>query len=71
MLFVAGARSVVLTLMPVPDAPAARLMALFYTHLAAGRNPADALTLAKRDVRARGAGAVPSTWAAFGLVGAG
>ena len=72
-LFAAGARSVVLTLAPVPDATTVRTMRRFYTHLLSGSAPAEALTMAKRDLRASHPEIfrIPRTWAPFQLLGAG
>ena len=65
--FRAGARSVVGTLWEVEDRAAMQLMSAFYRHLAAGSDKAQALRLAKLDVRAKGA--APRDWAGFVLLG--
>ena len=57
----AGARSVVSTLWPVPDAGTRALMTRFYAHLAAGQGKAAALSAAQRERIA--AGAPPADWA--------
>ena len=41
--FTAGAKSIVMTLWPVPDGPSSKIMSYFYTNLAAKQNIADAL----------------------------
>lgn len=71
-LLYAGARNVVLTLWPIHDAPARRLMRCFYQGLAQDLPPAAALSAAKIEVRRthpaiyRDAG----TWAPFIVIGA-
>ncbi|MFI7416444.1 tetratricopeptide repeat protein [Nonomuraea sp. NPDC049684] len=71
-LLYAGARNVVLTLWPIQDAPARRLMRRFYEELARGRPAAEALAVAKAAVRR----AHPrvyrdhGTWAPFIVIGA-
>jgi HEAT repeat protein len=62
----AGARSVVASLWPVPDAPTRRLMELFYGRLAEGNDTPTALALAQREM-ARGH--PPYVWAAFTVTG--
>ncbi|HWH51224.1 MAG TPA: CHAT domain-containing protein [Gemmatimonadaceae bacterium] len=67
----AGARSTVVSLWRVSDQGTERFMEDFYRELRAGRSPAAALSDARRKrIGASGAGAHPSTWAAFVLVGA-
>ena len=68
----AGARAVVSTLWSVDDMAAEYLMKRFYIHLAEGRNTADALTAAKRDLlKTYGEHAIPYFWASFKLEGIG
>ncbi len=71
---VAGARSVVATLWPIADAPAAAFQQAFYAHLVGGARPAHALARTQR-AAARGqlgeALRDASVWSAFGLYGAG
>jgi CHAT domain-containing protein len=61
----AGARAVVVTLWRVEDQTAADFMTDFYREIAGGRQPAEALRVA----RERRRGEHPSRWAAFVLVG--
>ena len=65
----AGATGVIGSLWPVDDAETAALMDRYYRNLSKGQRPVEALTAAKR-ARMR-AGAPPSSWAAFILVGTG
>lgn len=66
----AGARSVVASTWPAEDSATAELMRLFYSHLRAGADKAEALTLAKKDLIAKyGSNAQPFLWAGFRLVG--
>ena len=71
-LFYAGAISLVISLWPVPDAPTRRLMRVFHRYLRSGHDPALALSLAKRAVRAshRRVYQHPYTWAGFIVLGA-
>ncbi len=64
----AGARSVVATIWPIADRPAADLMAAFYTHLKSGRAKTEALQAAKLEMIRRGF-AHPFYWAGFVLRG--
>ena len=66
----AGARSTVVSLWRVSDQATERFMEDFYRELRAGRSPGVALSDARRRrIGESGAGAHPSTWAAFVLVG--
>jgi CHAT domain-containing protein/tetratricopeptide (TPR) repeat protein len=65
-LFFAGARCVVVSLWPVPDAPTALLMEALYERLGAGDAPAAALQEARRAVRAD---ADPFAWGGFVPIG--
>ncbi|MEA5390329.1 CHAT domain-containing protein [Cyanobium gracile UHCC 0139] len=67
-LLTAGARSVLVSLWAVPDAPTTALMTAFYRELAAGRPKALALREAMRSVRRQHPD--PVDWAAFTLIGA-
>ncbi|WP_432994666.1 tetratricopeptide repeat protein [Dactylosporangium sp. CA-233914] len=67
-LLSAGARSVVLSLWPVPDLATRRLMVALYEHLRAGIAPAEALHRTRAALLRDGS---PLVWAAFVLVGAG
>ena len=67
----AGARNVVSALWEVDDTYGSATMKRFYTHLANGIDPADALARAKRELRQRyGTGIGPFYWAPFLAVGA-
>ena len=66
---IAGARAVIGSLWQVRDDDAATLVEAFYTYLAAEVPVAEALASAQRDRAA--AGAPPSAWAGFVLVGDG
>jgi CHAT domain-containing protein len=66
-LLAAGARSVVMTLWTIPDAPTADLMTAFYRELLAGRSKAVALRAAMLATRERHPD--PANWAAFTLIG--
>jgi tetratricopeptide (TPR) repeat protein len=72
-LFAAGARAVLLTRWRVLDLPALTLVKAFYTCLAAGRDPADALAEAVRTVRRDKPTmfAHPREWAAFMVIDTG
>ncbi len=70
-LLAAGADSAVTTLWRVPDHAAARLMAAFYRHVQSGVFRAEALALAKRELRRDPELAHPHFWAAFVLTGDG
>jgi hypothetical protein len=63
----AGARSVVSTLWPVPDAGTRALMTRFYAHLAAGQGKAAALAQAQRELIA--ADRPPADWAGVVVTG--
>ena len=67
-LLTAGARSVLVSLWAVPDAPTTALMTAFYRELAAGRSKARALRTAMLEVRRQEPD--PVAWAAFTLIGA-
>jgi CHAT domain-containing protein len=64
---VAGGRAVVCSLWPVDDDETAAFMEAFYRRVEAGRTPMAALRETRRD--AFETGKLPSTWAAFVLVG--
>jgi CHAT domain-containing protein len=66
-LLTAGARSVLVSLWAVPDAPTTALMTAFYRELAAGRSKAQALRAAMLEVRRQEPD--PVAWAAFTLIG--
>jgi CHAT domain-containing protein/tetratricopeptide (TPR) repeat protein len=66
-LLTAGARSVLVSLWAVPDAPTTTLMTAFYRELAAGRPQAGALRAAMLEVRRQEPD--PVAWAAFTLIG--
>ena len=51
-LIAAGTRSIVASVVPVPDAAARRLMLAFHRHVAAGASPAAALAAAQAGLRA-------------------
>ena len=65
----AGARAVVASLWPVPDASTRALFEAFYAALAAGESPAAALQAATALVRGRPGWAHPYYWAAFTVNG--
>lgn len=65
----AGAARVVATLWPVEDLATAVLMERFYERLAASDDPARALAVAQRALRAAPATAHPFYWAGFVVVG--
>ncbi|MBM4285668.1 MAG: tetratricopeptide repeat protein [Deltaproteobacteria bacterium] len=65
----AGARSVVVSLWEVADAPAVEYMVTFYTHLKAGKGRAEALRLARQHMKAKYPN--PYYWAPFILHGEG
>jgi CHAT domain-containing protein len=65
----AGARTVLASLWQVSDASTARLMEVFYRHLAAGQSKDVALQLAQRELMEDPATAHPHHWAAFLLNG--
>jgi CHAT domain-containing protein len=68
----AGADSVISTLWPINDLRSAYLMKQFYVYLASGKNAADSLALAKRDMlRELGRDTSPELWAGFVLLGNG
>jgi CHAT domain-containing protein/uncharacterized protein HemY len=69
-LFFAGARCVILSLWPVPDAATARVMEQLYRELQRGRPVVEALRLAKARERELEYGD-PFYWAAFVAVGLG
>lgn len=62
----AGAESILMSLWSVDDAATRDLMTHFYTSLINGRNPDDALTSAKNQMRRSGCS--PDRWAAFVLL---
>jgi CHAT domain-containing protein len=68
---VAGARSVVGTLWEVEDKASSILTTAFFRHIANGVEPAEALALAKREVRQTPGYSNPFFWASFVLVGEG
>lgn len=65
----AGARNLVVSLWPVGDEAARRVMGGFYRAYAAGNPPAEALRRA--GLAARAEGAHPADWASFQVVGVG
>ena len=69
----AGARTVLSTLWPIPDLQSAQLMVQFFTKLSDGANPNEALQRAQRtmieDRRQHNAAAHPYYWAAFTVTG--
>ncbi|MBM4273475.1 MAG: CHAT domain-containing protein [Deltaproteobacteria bacterium] len=65
----AGARSVVVSLWEVADAPAVEYMVTFYTHLKAGKGRAEALRLARQHMKTKYPN--PYHWAPFILHGEG
>jgi CHAT domain-containing protein/predicted negative regulator of RcsB-dependent stress response len=64
----AGASNVMGTLWPVEDAGTSRLMQRFYTELASGRSPAEALARAQRAALRESATSHPFYWSGFTLV---
>jgi CHAT domain-containing protein len=71
--FIAGAKSVITTLWPVPDGNSSRLMNYFYTNLSAKENIADALYHAKLTYlrESDDMDAYPSLWAGYIVLGNG
>lgn len=67
----AGSSAVVASLWPVDDRFTERLMDRFYFHLDRGQSVAQALALARRDLRQDPATASPFAWAGFVLIGDG
>jgi len=66
----AGARSVVASIWEANDTFTAALMRRFYANLRLGRDKAEALTLAERELlKMYGPNAVPLYWAGFRIVG--
>ncbi|MBM4284619.1 MAG: tetratricopeptide repeat protein [Deltaproteobacteria bacterium] len=65
----AGARSVVVSLWEVADAPAVEYMVAFYTHLKAGKPRSEALRLARQQLKSKYPN--PYYWAPFILHGEG
>jgi CHAT domain-containing protein len=65
----AGAKAVVASFWDVQDRSTTTLMEMFYRHLAAGEDKAQALTDAKRDFLNRFGNVAPYHWAGFFLVG--
>jgi tetratricopeptide (TPR) repeat protein len=66
----AGARALLMSLWPVPDAATAELMAAFYRHLwKHARSPAEALLHAQAALRDGGWWQAPVYWAGWSLVG--
>jgi CHAT domain-containing protein len=66
----AGARSVVASVWQADDTFTASLMQRFYANLRSGRDKAEALTLAKRELlKEWGPTARPIYWAGFRIVG--
>jgi CHAT domain-containing protein len=68
--FVAGARSVLVSLWSVSDEATERLMTAFYRHYVNGMSKAAALQEAMREVRALPSFSNPRYWAPFILLGA-
>jgi CHAT domain-containing protein len=66
-LMAAGARSVVMTLWSIPDAPTAEMMPVFYQELLAGRSKAAALRYAMLATRQHHPDV--ESWGAFTLIG--
>jgi CHAT domain-containing protein/predicted negative regulator of RcsB-dependent stress response len=64
----AGASNVMGTLWPVEDVSTSRLMQRFYTELASGRSPAEALARAQRAALRESATSHPFYWSGFTLV---
>lgn len=64
---IAGTNSLVCSLWKVPDEETKRLMVSFYSFIKDGSRPADALKLAKEELR--GAGFSPFAWAGFIHIG--
>jgi tetratricopeptide (TPR) repeat protein len=67
----AGVPVVVSSLWPIDDRSTARVMEVFYQHLASGLPVADALRRAQLDVRGRDGALHPFYWAGFSVVGDG
>jgi CHAT domain-containing protein len=65
----AGAREVLASLWPVPDEETARLMTFFYSRLACGEPPAEALRSAQIALLSDPASRDPFHWAAWSVVG--
>ncbi|NJL85177.1 MAG: CHAT domain-containing protein [Leptolyngbyaceae cyanobacterium SM1_1_3] len=63
----AGAKSTVVSLWAVPDAPTAELMIAFYQQLLQGSNKAQALRRAM--LKTKASYPAPGAWAAFVLIG--
>ncbi len=68
-LFVAGNRDLIVSLWPVSDQGTAYFMERLYRQLAAGKLPAEALGIAKREMIASGRWSDPYYWAPFVLHG--
>jgi CHAT domain-containing protein len=67
---IAGARSVVASVLDADDAFTAALMRRFYANLRHGHDKAEALTLASRELlKEWGSAAPPALWAGFRIVG--
>jgi CHAT domain-containing protein len=67
---IAGAHSVVASIWEADDAYTAALMRRFYGNLRAGKDKAEALTLANRELLQEWKdAAVPALWAGFRIVG--
>ena len=64
----AGASNVMGTLWPVEDVATSRIMQRFYTELASGRSPAEALARAQRAALRESATSHPFYWSGFTLV---
>lgn len=65
----AGAQSILVSLWQVADQPTAELMVLVYRNLAAGREKAEAIRLAKLELLRRNPASHPYYWSSFILVG--